>query len=335
MGQRRKLSAEYKREAVAMLESPGVTVRQIAVELGIGATVLGRWRRELCQESAQAFRGNGRPRDEDLALLRRELARVTKGAGFFARSGSVLRERVAMTYRMIQRCRDASHPADVPVFAGLAQRVLWLGNPTAECAGPGQCTAVGANPYAVCRPRRGRRESAHVGRPALHRSAVWDATGGGAADASSRTPGRAAAAAVTEKTVRGPSQCNPQSSGAELSCHGPNTKWVTDIIYIRTTEHWLYLCIVLDWYSGLVVGWSMSPRQDRQLVVQAGLMALRQRPAQTPVILHSDRGCQFTSEEYQQFLESHQVVCSMSAVGRAAPTTLQPSASSWCSNANA
>jgi transposase len=93
MTQRRRFSAEYKREAVAMLESPGVTVNQIAAELGIGATVLGRWRRELRQESAQAFRGNGRPRDENLALLRRELARVTKerdflreAAAFFARA---------------------------------------------------------------------------------------------------------------------------------------------------------------------------------------------------------------------------------------------------------
>ena len=93
MAQRRKFSAEYKREAVAMLESPGVTVNQIAAELGIGATVLGRWRRELRQESVQAFRGNGRPRDENLALLRRELARVTKerdflreAATFFARA---------------------------------------------------------------------------------------------------------------------------------------------------------------------------------------------------------------------------------------------------------
>jgi putative transposase len=98
----------------------------------------------------------------------------------------------------------------------------------------------------------------------------------------------------------------------------PNTKWVTDITYIRTAEHWLYLCVVLDLYSGLVVGWSMSPHQDRQLVVQAVLMALWQRPARTPVILHSDRGCQFTSEEYQRFLEAHQVTCSMSAVGSCA-----------------
>ena len=104
----------------------------------------------------------------------------------------------------------------------------------------------------------------------------------------------------------------------DFTAAGPNTKWVTDITYIRTAEHWLYLCVVLDLYSGLVVGWSMSARQDRQLVVQAVLMAVWQRPGRTPVILHSDRGCQFTSEEYQRFLEAHQVTCSMSAVGSCA-----------------
>jgi len=62
----------------------------------------------------------------------------------------------------------------------------------------------------------------------------------------------------------------------------------------------------------------MSPRQDRQLVIQTVLLALWQRPARTPVIRHSNRGCQFTSEENQRFLEAHQVICSMSAVGSCA-----------------
>jgi transposase len=93
MAQRRRFSVEYKREAVAMLESPGVSVSQIAEELGIGANVLGRWRRELRREPEQAFPGNGRPRGEELGHLRRELARVTKerdflreAAAFFARA---------------------------------------------------------------------------------------------------------------------------------------------------------------------------------------------------------------------------------------------------------
>jgi transposase len=82
MGQRRKFSAEYKREAVAMLSAPGVTVNQIAAELGIGANVLGRWRRELRQEQTPAFPGQGRSRDEEVGHLRRELARVTKERDF-------------------------------------------------------------------------------------------------------------------------------------------------------------------------------------------------------------------------------------------------------------
>jgi transposase len=82
MTQRRRFSAEYTREAVAMRESPGVSVSQIAAELGIGANVLGRWRRELRRTPEQAFPGNGRPREEELGHLRRELARVTKERDF-------------------------------------------------------------------------------------------------------------------------------------------------------------------------------------------------------------------------------------------------------------
>jgi len=104
----------------------------------------------------------------------------------------------------------------------------------------------------------------------------------------------------------------------DFTAQAPNTKWVTDITYVRTAEHWLYLCVVLDLYSGIVVGWSMSHRQERQLVLQAVLMALWQREARTPVVLHSDRGCQFTSDEYQRFLKGHHLICSMSAVGSCA-----------------
>jgi transposase len=93
MTQRRKFSAEYKREAVAMLEVPGVTVHQVATELGIGAGVLARWRRELRQETPRTFPGQGRPREEEVGQLKRELARVTKerdflreAAAFFARA---------------------------------------------------------------------------------------------------------------------------------------------------------------------------------------------------------------------------------------------------------
>jgi putative transposase len=92
----------------------------------------------------------------------------------------------------------------------------------------------------------------------------------------------------------------------DFSATEPNIRWATDITYIRTAEAWLYLCVVIDLYSKAVVGWSMSRRQDRQLVLSAVLMALWQRQsAEKSVILHSDRGAQFTSGEYQAFLADH------------------------------
>ena len=105
----------------------------------------------------------------------------------------------------------------------------------------------------------------------------------------------------------------------DFAADEPNTKWVTDITYVRVVGGlWLYLCVVVDLYSGIVVGWSMSRCQNRQLVLQAVLMALWQRESRQPVILHSDRGCQFTSDEYQRFLKGHNLTCSMSGVGSCA-----------------
>lgn len=95
----------------------------------------------------------------------------------------------------------------------------------------------------------------------------------------------------------------------------PNTKWVIDITYVQTGEGWLYVCVVTDLYSGQAVGWSMSPVQDRHMVIKAVLMACWQRTGREPVILHSDRGTQFTSHEYQRFLKDHNIVSSMSQVG--------------------
>ena len=95
----------------------------------------------------------------------------------------------------------------------------------------------------------------------------------------------------------------------------PETKWVTDITEIHTQEGKLFLCVVIDLFSKLVIGWSMHHRQDRHMVIRAVEMAIWQRQGGWSVVLHSDRGCQFTSGDYQRFLKQHTLVCSMSKVG--------------------
>ena len=93
MQQRRKYSREYKQEAVRLTNEPGVTLSQIARELGINAGLLGKWRKQTKAEGSTAFRGQGHARDEEMAALKRELARVRKerdflkdAAAFFARA---------------------------------------------------------------------------------------------------------------------------------------------------------------------------------------------------------------------------------------------------------
>lgn len=93
MSKRRKFSAEFKREAVGLVRSSDQPASQVARDLGINANVLTRWCRELGSVSAKAFQGQGKPRDEELATLKRELAQVKKerdflheAAAFFAKA---------------------------------------------------------------------------------------------------------------------------------------------------------------------------------------------------------------------------------------------------------
>lgn len=95
----------------------------------------------------------------------------------------------------------------------------------------------------------------------------------------------------------------------------PNRAWVSDISYIRTAQGWLYLAVVLELYSRKVIGWSMAPTMPAELVMSALNMALQQRRPAPGLILHSDRGSQYASAEYQALLKQHHVVCSMSRKG--------------------
>ena len=79
---RRKFSDEFKREAVGLAATPGVTQAQVARDLGIGAGLLGRWIRAYQKSGEGAFPGKGNARDQELATLKRELARVKKERDF-------------------------------------------------------------------------------------------------------------------------------------------------------------------------------------------------------------------------------------------------------------
>jgi putative transposase len=95
----------------------------------------------------------------------------------------------------------------------------------------------------------------------------------------------------------------------------PDRVWGSDITYVWTRQGWIYLAVVLDLFSRRVVGWAMSKRITRHLVMDALQIALcRRRPAPN-LIFHSDRGSQYCSDDFQRLLKRNGMICSMSRKG--------------------
>jgi len=101
----------------------------------------------------------------------------------------------------------------------------------------------------------------------------------------------------------------------DFTAEGPNERWASDITYISTHQGWLFLAVVMDLYSRRIVGWSMGRWINRHLVIDALNMAIDQRLPGGELVHHSDRGSQYTSDDFRDELEKHGIQCSMSARG--------------------
>jgi transposase InsO family protein len=107
----------------------------------------------------------------------------------------------------------------------------------------------------------------------------------------------------------------PNTLARDFSAQRPNERWVTDITYVFTHEGWVYLAAILDLYSRAVVGWAIDTSMTTALPVAALQQALRRRRPTEGLLHHSDRGSQYTSQEYRQLLREHGIEASMSRKG--------------------
>lgn len=95
----------------------------------------------------------------------------------------------------------------------------------------------------------------------------------------------------------------------------PTTHLCGDITYIRTKQGWLYLAMVIDLATRMVVGWQVAERMTTQLVIDALSMAHRGGFVAGNAIFHSDRGSQYTSAEFKEFADRHDIRLSVGEVG--------------------
>ena len=95
----------------------------------------------------------------------------------------------------------------------------------------------------------------------------------------------------------------------------PNQRWASDITQVHTQQGWLYLSVVMDLYSRRIVGWAMDRAVGRHLVCEALTMALGYRQPEDGLVHHSDRGPQYTSDDFRDICRDNNIECSMSARG--------------------
>jgi putative transposase len=108
----------------------------------------------------------------------------------------------------------------------------------------------------------------------------------------------------------------PNRLAQDFTAEAPNRKWVTDITYVPTRSGWAYVAVVLDLFSRKVVGWAVRNTLATELVQEALRNAIEtRRPNGGQLLHHSDRGCQYTSDAYQQTLRTLGIQCSMSRTG--------------------
>jgi transposase InsO family protein len=110
-------------------------------------------------------------------------------------------------------------------------------------------------------------------------------------------------------------RCSPDLVQRRFAAESPNRLWSSDITYIWTREGWLYLAVILDVYSRMIVGWATSSRIDTDLVCTAVTRAIYTRRPDPGVILHSDRGSQYASNEVLMLAQQHSIQLSMGGTG--------------------
>ncbi len=104
----------------------------------------------------------------------------------------------------------------------------------------------------------------------------------------------------------------PNSVDRDFNPAEPDKLWAVDISYVRTWAGWVYLAVVIDLYSRRVVGWSLADHMRTELPLTALKNAIRLRCPDEGLVHHSDRGSQYCSNEYQEFLAASNIDCSMS-----------------------
>ena len=281
-------------------------------------TQLRNWVKELADDPQHAFPGQGqmKPEQLEIAQLKREVIKLKSRTRHPKKSRGLLREGIDVKFAFIAKHRGI-WPAEWLCGALGVSRggfYAWLTRPRSQRSRSDEEVGakVRASFLASDRTYGARRvwhdllaEGVSCGLHRIERLMRLQALK--ARPRRRRLPpdlGERQVAAVAANVL-----------DRSFEAPAPNRKWIADFTYVWTAEGWLYVAAVVDLFSRRVVGWSMSAAMTAQLVTDALVMAIWRRGKPDALLHHSDRGSQYTSEQFQRLMADHGVVCSMSRSG--------------------
>ncbi|WP_146681031.1 IS3 family transposase, partial [Salmonella enterica] len=310
---RKQHTPEFRQEALKLAERIGVAAA--ARELNLYESQLYNWRSK--QQNQLSSSEREQEMSAEIARLKRQLAERDEELAILQKGRDILREAPEMKYVFIEK-----HQAEFNIKAmcrvlQIARSGWYVWHQRRHQINQRQrfrlvCDNVAREAFSDAKQRYGAPRLTDELRAQGYQFNVKTVA------ASLRRQGRRAKASRRFRPVSYRKHDLPVSENLlkqDFYASGPNQKWVGDITYLRTGEGWLYLAVVIDLWSRSVIGWSMSSRMTAQLACDALQMALWRRKCPENVIVHTDRGGQYCSTDYQSLLKRHNLRGSMSARG--------------------
>ncbi|WP_246105635.1 IS3 family transposase [Sporomusa termitida] len=314
----KQFNAEFKLQAVKRVEATGGPVSKVAAELGINENTLHGWLKKYREKPNAPFPGSGKlsPDNERLRKLERENRDLREENEILKKAGSVLREEPEIKrFKFIKANRQTYRVEKLCKVLGVSRSgyYAWENRPKSQrdleneaiLAQIEQLHQTKRHVYG-CRKiyQELRRKGLRVNHKRIERLMKQAGIHSKTAKIFKATTNSKHALAVAENLLN-----------REFTASRPNQKMVSDITYLWTEEGWLYVAAIIDLCGQRVVGLSMSERMTKELVMQAlDSVCKRARPPHG-VLIHSDRGSQYCSKDYQDVLKERGFICSMSRKG--------------------
>ncbi|EPK5525395.1 IS3 family transposase [Klebsiella pneumoniae] len=309
-----RFTPEFKEEAVRQITERGYSISEVSERLGVSAHSLYKWLRAVKPDN------NGQQAQDlldartEILRLKAQLKRTEEERDILKKGSAVLCKGARLKYRFINDHREIWSIVTMCRVLKVARAgfYVWLHNPVSAGEKDNQrllalirdTYTLSGGVYGYRRIHGDLREIGEV----CSRNRV--------AKIMRKNRIQAIHGYKVPRGTRGrPSLIAPNRVQREFTVVKPNQVWVTDITYIRTWQGWLYLAVVIDLFARNVVGWSMKPTLSRELARDALLIAVWRRKPSENVIVHSDQGSQYGSDDWQRFCRANNLAPSMSRRG--------------------